>query len=121
MAQNMSSASRVRLDARFEPVADPARPNRDGIWRQLQPRRQRAATRDSIAVVAGIIVENERAIGPAQLLQAALEIVMARLLRGVIHTGETRQRRRIGDRPRLVEARVAAIGGAHVLEKDEPG
>src|SRR5512138_2815057 len=76
----MSPPGRLRMEALFERVADPARPNAQRIQGQAEPRRQSAATSDPLLIVAGIVFENELTIVGAQVLQAPVQVFEQRLV-----------------------------------------
>src|SRR6266850_6536172 len=110
----MSCSGRLRVEAPFERVANPACPNAQRIQRQAEPRRQSSATCYPFLLVAGIVFEDERAIVRAQPLQAPVQAIEQRF---VCRAGRSLDRRgldcRLGNTSRLVQAGPAMIGAAY--------
>src|SRR5258707_6152379 len=106
------------LEAGFELVADPARPNAHRVHCETQPSSQLAASLDLGALLAPVVLENELPIARRELLQATFETVELSLPDCVVWGGRPCSLRRQNSRT-FVERDTAALGSADVLHEHE--
>src|SRR5258706_2627405 len=106
------------LEAGFELVADPARPNAHRVHCETQPSSELAASLDLGALLAPVVLENELPIMRRELLQATFETVELSPPDRVVWVGRPCGLRRQNSRT-FVERDIAALGSADVLQKHE--